>query len=1289
MVWLRRVGWGVASLLLLWGLAWLAAPPLLKWQAQVRLSEALGRPVRIDAVQVEPWRLTLTIDGLQIGSAPGAAAADAPLLHIAKLHVDAAAASLWQWAPVIEAIELDGVELRMAHTGDGRYDIDDLIARFTPAKDAPPPGEPQRFALYNLQLRDARIRFDDRPVGRVHQVEALQLAVPFLSNLPAQVDVKVEPRLAFRLGTTRFDTGAQATPFAKSRRADLKLTMGDLDLSPFLPYLPASLPLRLTGGRLAADLNLRFAMPEQGAQTLALQGRIQTRGFAFSDRAGAPMLGWDSLDLALDEVQPLLRRVALDSLQVDGLQAHLRRDAQGSLDWARLGAAGKEAGPPVVTHPASAAASGPSAPTSASTPGWQISLAKLALNGSTVFWQDAAVTPAVSLQLDDSSLSAEALAWPHEQPVVLRLATTLRSSKGTGDLGRLAVEGRAGLNQAQLGLELSNLSLDGLAPYLAEVLQPEVVGALSVKADLDWAAAGSAAERLQLRASQVKVDQLRLTQPVSAKQTPAAGRGTTELAAFKQLALNGLVVDMPARSLVLDRLSLQQPNLGLVRNAEGRWNVQDWPAPAAATTGPAAAPARVAARPAAGAPAPPPWRIAVKDLLLQGGQLAFSDALAGQARSEDPLRLQLSGLRLAVQNLAWQGDRNTPPMRVQLDVRVGAGPGADDKTPATGLIAWQGQVGVVPTLARGKLRVERLAVHLFEPYFGDRLPLALVRAEAGYLGELTVQQEGAGYTIGSQGDVLLGDVQVHARNRDGAPGDELLSWQRLALDGVSFGMPAGGRPKLEIREAALSDFYSRLVITEQGRFNLQDVAAAPASAASAPGNTDVAAGAAPTPVTALPPAASAAAAAAAAASAGAATAGGGPPLDFGIGKTRLVNGRVDFTDRFVRPNYSAALSELNGQLGAFRSGTREMASLELRGRAAGTALLDISGQLNPTAEPLALDIRAKATDLELAPLSPYAGKYAGYAIERGKLSMDVSYKIDPDGKLDAKNQVILNQLTFGDKIESAQATKLPVLLAVALLKDRHGVIDIDLPVSGSLTDPQFSVGGIILKVIVNLLAKALTAPFALLAGGGSDDLSLVEFRPGTASLVGSGHAALDKVAKALGDRPALKMTVTGAADPAAEAEAYRREALETRLLAERRRELLRAANPAVVADAASAAASASAPSAPPPALTASDRERLLRLVYKQTELPNKPKNLIGFTKDIPAAEMETLLKTALRVNEDAMRELALQRGLAVRDALIARGLPSERLFLAAPKLRAAGEGEGPWTPRVQLSLSTN
>jgi hypothetical protein len=173
-----------------------------------------------------------------------------------------------------------------------------------------------------------------------------------------------------------------------------------------------------------------------------------------------------------------------------------------------------------------------------------------------------------------------------------------------------------------------------------------------------------------------------------------------------------------------------------------------------------------------------------------------------------------------------------------------------------------------------------------------------------------------------------------------------------------------------------------------------------------------------------------------------------------FGPTKLVNGSIDFTDHFIRPNYSADLTALNGSLGAFSSvapgGAPQMAELALSGTAEGTATLAIDGQVNPLAEPLALDIRAKVSDLDLPPLSPYSVKYAGHGIERGKLSMDVAYKIQPDGQLTATNKLVLNQLEFGEPVAGAPAS-LPVQLATALLADSQGVIDLDLPISGSST----------------------------------------------------------------------------------------------------------------------------------------------------------------------------------------------------------------------------------------------
>lgn len=1237
--WLRRLAWGVGAVVLLWIVVWLALPPLLKWQLPLRASEALGRQVTLGQVGFHPWSLDLTLNDLAVAGLPAAAE---PLLRVRQLHANLSISSLFRLAPVVEALDVDGLQLRVERTAEGHYDVDDLIARFTPKPDAKPAAEPAHFALYNVQLRDALLWFDDRPVNRVHKVDALQLALPFISNLPAEVQIKVEPRLAFRLNGTAFDSGAQATPFAQTKSGDLKLAMVDLDLAPYLGYLPASLPVRVTRGSVSGDLNLNFTVPPGGAPRMLLKGTVGAKDLALTDAAGAPLLGWQRLQLALRDVQPLARRLAFDALRIDGLQLHATRDAAGKINLLQL------AQPATEAKPAAAApgSSGASSPAAATPPAWQVSVDTLDLADARVLWTDAAVKPVASLQLDGLGLSAKQVRWPVTQPIPVMLKGALHTQAAGGPaLAEFTAEGPVTDHDAKLALKLASVSLAPFGPYLAQTLVPDVEGQLAAQAQLDWSAAADA-PRLRLTLASLALDDLRLRE--------GSGHARQDAVALKQLALADVQVDVLARTVQLGSVRLVQPAVQLARDKAGRINVQGW---MVADGAPAAGAPRDAAAPA---PAPGAWHVQLKDLLLDGGQVRLSDATVHRGATE-PVRVELSSLRVALQNLEWHGERATPPAELQLSARVGSV--TRERQRPTGAIDYKGRIGVQPLLANGKLRIERFPAQLFAPYVTDQVQLSLLRAQAGYNGSVNLRQLPAGLDVAANGDLLFGDVHIATLPEVGAAAnrantDELLSWQSFALNGVKLALKPGARPQVEIGEAALSDFYSRLVITEQGRFNLQDVTAAPPSAAaSAPiAPAAVAASAASAPAAAEP----------------------GLPLEIRVGATKLSNGKVDFSDHFVRPNYSAALTELNGQLGAFSSGSREMATLELRGRAAGTALLEISGQINPTVKPLALDMRAKATDLELAPFSPYAGKYAGYAIERGKLSMDVAYKIDADGKLFATNQVILNQLTFGDKVESKDATKLPVLLAVALLKDRNGVIDVNLPVSGSVNDPQFSVGGIVFKVIINLLTKAITSPFSLLAGGGGgDDLSLVEFRPGTAQISAAGAGAIDKVAKALTDRPALKMTVTGAADPRSERDAFQAATLEARLVAEQRREGLRAGVPAA------------APASAPVTLAADERARLLKQVYKDTELPNKPRNVLGFAKDVPDPEMETLLKARAPVTEEAMRALALQRGIAVRDALMAKGLPSERLFLAAPKLRVSGEEDASWTPRVQLSLSTN
>jgi len=275
----------------------------------------------------------------------------------------------------------------------------------------------------------------------------------------------------------------------------------------------------------------------------------------------------------------------------------------------------------------------------------------------------------------------------------------------------------------------------------------------------------------------------------------------------------------------------------------------------------------------------------------------------------------------------------------------------------------------------------------------------------------------------------------------------------------------------------------------------------------------------------------------------------------------------------------------------------------------------------------------------------------------------------PDGRLTATNKLVLNQLSFGDKVEGSTAS-LPVKLAVALLADRNGVIDLDLPISGSLNDPQFSLGPIIVKVIINVIVKAITAPFSLLAsalGGGGEELSTVSFKAGSAQLAPEARAGLDKVAKALADRPALKLTVVGTSSMEAEREGFKRERLDELVRAEKRR--------STVKEGGTTGAEVN--------ISAAEYPALLKEVYKRADMP-KPRNLIGLAKELPVPEMENLLLADIKVSDDAMRELAVQRGVAVKDYLATRNLSPDRLFLGAAK---AVPPEAKWTPRAELNLA--
>lgn len=317
----------------------------------------------------------------------------------------------------------------------------------------------------------------------------------------------------------------------------------------------------------------------------------------------------------------------------------------------------------------------------------------------------------------------------------------------------------------------------------------------------------------------------------------------------------------------------------------------------------------------------------------------------------------------------------------------------------------------------------------------------------------------------------------------------------------------------------------------------------------------------------------------------------------------------------------------------------------------GNGPLAISGQINPLAKQPYLDLAFKLSDMDLSAMTPYSGKYAGYAVEKGQLYLDLKYLIDAR-RLNAKNDVKVSQFTFGQSVASKDATHLPVRLAVSLLKDRHGVIQLDLPVSGSLDDPKFSVWGVVLTVLKNLLVKAATSPFVLIGSlfGQGEELSWIEFEPGRTDLPTSARRKIETLGKALYDRPALRLEVEGHADPVGDLEALKRIELERKVKAQKVKETVAAGSDADAT------------------VTAAEYPKYLKLAYRSDAKTVKVKNVLGMLKDIPNAEMERRMLAAIMPTQDDLRLLARQRAQVVREQILhGRNIETERVFLVEPK----------------------
>jgi len=597
------------------------------------------------------------------------------------------------------------------------------------------------------------------------------------------------------------------------------------------------------------------------------------------------------------------------------------------------------------------------------------------------------------------------------------------------------------------------------------------------------------------------------------------------------------------------------------------------------------------------------WTLALGKFDVEGAALDVEDH-----EPEPTVKIALRDLAFTASNVS-----NAPGARSAMALRARVGP--------RGRIAFSGPVSTRPVAVSGKFDAAGLDLAALRPYVEPRVNATFTSATLAASGTVNVEipeREPARY--GWKGNLSVTDFAA----LDKPTASDLVRWKSVALDSVDVGNQP---PRVNVGRISVEDYFARVIVYADGTLNLARLLAGSASRDADAGDTAVA-------------------------SAHRAASGDEWPLT--IGRVELARGNVNLSDFFVRPNYAANLTDVGGSVTTMSA--EQAGDVAISARVNGTAPVEIAGRVHPFAKDLTLDIAAKARDVDLPPLTPYAVKYAGYGIERGKLTFDVHYRVEKR-TLSADNRLVLDQLTFTpQRVDSPTATKLPVLLAVALLKDARGVIDVQLPISGSLDDPQFSVGGLVVRVIVNLIAKAATAPFALLSAafGKGEELSTISFTAGSAEADAEANRRLDTLGKALSDRPGLRLDIGGRADPAADREALRQAKVESALKREKMRVLV---------------AEGMAPASPElVTIGGEERVRWLTAAYRASSIADRPRNVVGLLKDLPPAEMEQMLLADAKVDDDDLRRLANTRAGNVKEALAARGVAGERIFLTAPKL---------------------
>lgn len=1082
----RLSSWLKRPLLLILGLIafylalgyWIA-PPLLKWGAERYVAQELGYRLSLDQPQIDPRRFTLRLANLRLDDPDGA-----PLVGFRELFVDLEADSLWNWAYVLREVRLVAPMVDFELRADGSHNFSRLIKALKDKEEEEKKPLP-RLWVKGITVQGGRIDFADRSVSPAYttRIEPLELAVTDLTSLPDR-----QGRYRFSIHSSQgLALRGEGTLHLEPLRVAGDLSLDSLALAQFAPYLQPHVRIAPPRGSLA--LTGRYRVDDaQGRIAVALGGlglTLEQLGLRGENDA-EDTLALERLALSGGRLDPDQRQIVFDALALAGGGVNLRAAAGGRLnvqDW-------------FPDRPEPAAAAMPAtAETGGGGPPWRLQLGALTLEGLTLRYDDAA-TPltarvgnlALSLRAQAEVGAAQTRAEIDGLAMDLTdIGVTARRSPWVALRAMGLRNERIVFSSASGGAPPWHINLQGVSLEGRGVRYTETALARPLVVRLDRLTIGFAA-RAEERAETPDLRLEGLDLDASGIELASAERGT--LLSLAGITLQGGRFDLASRRFEAQRLALDRGRMQAERDAQGRFPLLEALRPAAPPRGLAGS-GKTAGEPRRH------WAFGLGRAELNAFQVGLRDAGV-----DPPVALTLQSIDVRADNLS-QDLKAAIPLKLSLQVKEG------------GALQVEGRVVPAAPSADLRLRLSDLTLTPAQPYLGHVANLTLVSGQATSHGRLRYDGD-----VHYEGALRIADLLINETGSD----NRFLAWKSLATADLKV-----GNRGLEIDELKLDGPAAKLIIYEDKSVNLkrilktgavQDAAPVPSELVAATTEPALAATAGQTAVT-----------------------GTESPVAYPISIARVSvdRGELDFADLSLTLPFAARIHEFKGGINGIANAPGTPALLELDGRVDEYGLARAAGQIELFDPTLFMDIKVVFRNVEMTKLTPYTATFAGRRIASGKLSLDLEYKIS-ERQLLGENQIVMDQLTLGERVESPTARNLPLDLAIAILKDGKGQIDLGLPVSGSLDDPQFSYGQIIWTAIVNVVTKIVTAPFRALGrlfGSSGEEMEAIVFDLGEARLLPPEREKLVKLGHGLEQRPNLALSVRGAYHPEADAAVLR------------------------------------------------------------------------------------------------------------------------------------------------------